>query len=261
MREQEMKKIAAAAVSAGLLLGATAAHAQEVREQEFSLTTGVDYSSGDYGTGTDTDILVVPLAARLRTGDLRFTASIPYIHIDGANIVGGDGGPIIVDPDSPRVSRSGIGDLTLGMNYGVPEQELGFGLDFGARVKLPTAESGLGTGETDYSFSTELSKTFGTVTPFVSAGYRVLGDPEGVELNNAFFGSAGASVLMGRSVVLASYDYREATSALTEESQEIFGAFSTPMSETLNFTLYGSAGLSNGAPDYGVGAMLTVRAF
>ena len=85
--------------------------------------------------------------------------------------------------------------------------------------------------------------------------------PDGVELRNVWFGSVGASVAAGESVVLASYDYRQSPNALVEDSQEVFGAFSTPISKTLNFTLYGSAGLSNGAPDYGVGAMVTVDVF
>lgn len=229
---------------------------------ELSITTGVDYSTGDYGTGTDTDILVVPVSARIQTGDVRFSASIPYIRIKGSdNIVGGDGGPIIVDPSSPGTTRSGIGDLTLGANYAIPEDRYGIGFDFGARVKLPTAETGLGTGKTDVSFSGELSRTFGAVTPFVQAGYRIMGDPDGVDLDNVWFGSAGASVLLSKSVLLASYDYRHATTDVVEDSQEVFGAFSTPVSDALNLTLYGSAGLSEGAPDFGVGAMVTIKAF
>lgn len=240
----------------------TPALAQNADGPDVSITTGVDYSSGDYGTGFDTEILVVPLSARVSTGDLRFTASIPYIRIEGAgSIVGGDSGPIIVDPNSPVTTRSGIGDLTLGANYAIPEDRMGVGVDFGARVKVPTAEAGLGTGKTDVSFSGELSRTFGTVTPFVQAGYRIMGDPDGIDLNNVWFGSVGASAAVGRSVLLASYDYREATSALVEDSQEVFAALSTPVSKALNLTFYGSAGLTNGAPDYGVGAMITLKPF
>lgn len=229
---------------------------------EFSLTTGVDYSTGDYGTGIDTNILVVPVAARVSLGDVRLSASIPYIRIDGAgSIVGGEGGPIVVDPSTPATVRDGIGDLTLGFNYGVPEDRIGLGIDLGARVKLPTAETGLGTGETDVSFTGELSRTFGTVTPFVQLGYRIMGDPEGIDLNDVPFGSIGASAAVGRSVILASYDYRKAASDAAEDSQELFGAFSTPLSSALNLTFYGSAGLSDGAPDFGIGAMVTVKAF
>lgn len=256
-----MRKLVIAAVVAGAAATAGSAQAQENNAPQLHLTTGVDYSTGDYGTGVDTDILVVPASARLKLGDLRFTATIPYIRINGANVVGGDGGPIVVDPNAPRLKRDGIGDLTMGINYAFPEEQLGFGLDIGTRVKVPTAKSGLGTGELDYRVSAELSKTLGAVTPFVSAGYRVLGDPAGFDLQNGMYGSVGLSLAAGSSVFLASYDYREASSILSDDSQEVFGAFSTPVSNTLNLSLYGSAGLSDGAPDFGVGAMVTIKAF
>lgn len=251
------------ALALGAALITSPAFAQSADDDaDFSITTGVDYSQGDYGTGTDTEILVAPLSARLRTGNVRFSASVPYLRIAGAgNIVGGDGGPIVVDPNSPASTRSGFGDVTVGVNYAIPEEDAGFGLDFGARVKLPTAQTGLGTGKTDVSFSGELSRTFGTITPFVQGGYRIMGDPVGVDLDNVLFGSVGASASVGRSVLLASYDYRQSTTTLVEDSQEVFGAFSAPVSDTLNLTLYGSAGLSDGAPDYGVGAMVTIKAF
>jgi hypothetical protein len=201
------------------------------------------------------------VAARFKTGNLRLSATIPYIRINGANVVSGDGGPIVIDPNAPRVTRDGIGDLTLGANYAIPEEKLGFGLDLGGRVKLPVAETDLGTGKTDFSVSAEVSKTFGTVTPFVQGGYRWMGDPATIDLNNVFFASAGASVALGKSVLLVSYDYRQATTNLIDDSQELFGAFSAPLGKRLNFTLYGSAGLSEGAPDYGAGAMLTLKAF
>lgn len=255
-----MRTLTATAALAALAW-AGAAHAQDARPTEFSITTGADYSSGDYGTGVNTDILVVPVTARLKTGNFRLSATLPYIRIDGANVVGGEGGPIVVDPNAPRVKRDGLGDLTLGANYAIPESRLGVGLDLGARVKLPTAQSGLGTGKTDVAVSGELSKTWGTVTPFVQVGYRWMGDPAGINLNDVWYGSAGASVAIGKSVLLASYDYRQATTNLVDDSQEIFAAFSTPFSRRLNFTVYGSGGLSKGAPDYGVGAMITLMAF
>ena len=41
-------------------------------------TTGIDYSKGDYGTGVDTEILIVPFSLRYKTGDLRLSATIPW---------------------------------------------------------------------------------------------------------------------------------------------------------------------------------------
>lgn len=228
----------------------------------FSLMTGVDYSSGDYGTGIDTNILVVPVTARLTTGNLRFNATLPWVRIDGANIIGGgEGGPIVIDPNAPRAVRKGVGDLSLGATYAIPEESLGFGLEFNGRVKLPTGSKskGLSTGKTDVSASVEVSKTFGLFTPYAEVGYKWVGDPSYINLNNTWFGSVGASVAMGSSVFLAEYDYRQAASPLSKDSQEIFGAFSTPVSRRVNLTVYGSGGLSKGAPDYGVGGMVTLK--
>jgi hypothetical protein len=254
-----MRKLTAAlALSAAVLTNQ--AHAQSA--PEVTATTGVDYSSGDYGTGVDTNILVVPVSARIKTGNLRLTATMPWLRIDGSSGVVGDGnGGVIIDPTAPRTVRSGFGDLTLGAAYAIPEERLGLGLDISARVKVPTASraKGLGTGKTDVTIGAELSKTFGKITPFASVGYRFLGDPVGLDLRDGWTASGGASVVFGRSSLILSYDFREASSAFSRDSQEVFGAFSTPLGQRLTLTTYGSAGLSDGAPDYGIGAMVGVR--
>lgn len=261
-----MTKSTCLALALALAATASPALAQDAdieAANQLSFTTGVDYSKGDYGTTIDTSMVVVPLSARLRTGNWRVTASIPWLRIDGANVVGGGNGPIVIDPNAPRTVRQGFGDVSLGLAYDIPEQDFGLGIQFSGRVKLPTASQskGLGTGKVDFSGAVELSKTYGPVTPFISLGYRLPGDPAGIDLQDGFVGSAGFSVATGRSVVLLSYDYRESASLLSEDSQELFGAFTTPVSKKLDFTLYGSAGLSKGAPDYGVGAMITIKAF
>ncbi|KEQ52460.1 transporter [Sphingobium chlorophenolicum] len=224
--------------------------------------TGVDYSSGDYGTGSDTHILVVPMSLRYRTGQLRFTATLPWLRINGSSaIVGSGSGGVIIDPNAPRTTRSGLGDLTLGIGYQIPEEQLGFGLDLSARVKLPTASRSraLGTGKTDVAVAAEISRSLGAITPFANVGYRMPGDPSGLDLHNAWTASGGASVMLGKSALIASYDYRESTSDFARDSQELFGAFSSPVAEKLIFTLYGTAGLSQGAADYGIGSMVSVR--
>lgn len=257
-----MRNTCAAAIMIVGLAIATPAWADDTSAPAFSLMTGADYSSGDYGTGIDTNILVVPVTARVTTGNLRFSGTLPWLRIDGANVIGGgDGGPIVIDPNAPRTVRKGIGDLSLSATYAIPEKSLGFGLEFTGRVKLPTGSTskGLSTGKTDFSASAEISKTFGLITPYAEVGYKWAGDPSYIDLNDTWFGSVGASVALGRSVFLAEYDYREATSPLAKNSQEIFGAFSTPVSKHFDLTLYGSAGLSEGAPDYGVGGMVTLK--
>ncbi len=258
-----MKSIVCTAIAAFVVQPALAQASGPA--QTLSVTTGVDYSSGSYGAADDTSILVVPVSARLKAGDWRFSATLPYLQIDGASsIVGsGSGGPIIIDPNAPRIRRDGLGDLSLGATFSaLKEESAGFNLDVGASVKLATASAsdGLGTGKTDYSVSADISKTFGAWSPFVTLGYRVPGDPDGFDLDNAVSVSAGTSVAIGDAVAIVSYDYREATSALAEDGREIFGAFSAPLGGA-NWTLYGSVGLSDGSPDFGAGLMLTFGVF
>ena len=231
-------------------------------ESRLTAITGIDYSSGDYGTGSDTHMLVVPMSLRYRAGQLRFTATLPWLRINGSSaIVGGGSGGVVIDPNAPRTTRSGLGDLTLGVGYQIPEEQLGFGLDLSARVKLPTASrsKALGTGKTDVTVAAEISKSFGIVTPFANVGYRMPGDPSGFDLHNGWTASGGVSVMLGKSALIGSYDYRESTSDFARDSQELFGAFSTPVAEKLIFTLYGTGGLSKGAADYGVGSMISVK--
>lgn len=238
------------------------------REDDFglSLSTGVSYSSGDYGAPEKTELLVVPFSVRAKTGSWRFSATVPYLRIDSpGNIVGGGIiGPIIIDPGAPaaREVRKGLGDLSLGAAYGLPPENLGgFGLDLSGRVKLPTSSErkSLGTGKTDFAVAAELSRSIGTWSPFVTLGYRFFGDPAGLDLRNGPSASVGTTAQLGTVVAIASYDYARATSPASEDAHELFGALSGPLSERLNWTAYGIAGLSEGSPDYGVGLLLTFK--
>lgn len=229
-----------------------------------SFSTGIDYSTGDYGTTGDTEILVVPLSARLETGRLALTASLPYIRIEGSGVLVGPGGEPLPGVPTTAGTREGLGDLNLGATYTIPAEAMnGFEFALGGRVKLPTASRSdqITTGETDLAVSGELSYAAGAVTPFVNVGYRVLGDPDGFDLRNGFTASAGASVQAGRAVLIGSYDFAEASSALAEDSHEVFAGLSLPVSSRFTLTGYGVAGLSEGSPDVGMGLLLTTKLF
>jgi len=230
-----------------------------------SFSTGVDFSSGDYGAADKTKILVVPFSLRASVGNGRLTATVPYLRIDspGGVRLGPDGRPLPGVPAGSGV-RKGLGDLSLGYTHSIPGEALGgVELDLGGRVKLPTSAEGrqLGTGKTDFAVSADLSYPSGLFAPFVTVGYRFLGDPEGVDLQNSFTGSAGTTFQLGTTVAILSYDYSEASSDLAEDGHELFAALSGPASSRLNWTVYGIAGLSEGSPDFGVGALLTFRLY
>lgn len=223
----------------------------------FSLTAGASVSRGDYGSDTLTTIWSVPLAARFAAGNLRLSASIPLMRIKGSGTVftGIDSTPIVIanDDTGQRTTRDGLGDLTLGASYLLPQPVGGFDLELSGRVKVPTASdsSRLSSGKTDFSLGAEASKTIGPVTPFVSATYRFLGDTSDWQLKNGFALSAGTTfIVVDSAVAVVSYNYGEAASDFISDSHEIFAGISTPFANNrFRLTAFGTAGLSHGAAD------------
>lgn len=239
------------------------AESKATQPYNLSFSTGADYSSGSYGGTTKTKIFVAPISLALKTDMFRLSASVPYLRIDGAGgvVLGANGRPLPGVPAAAGV-RSGLGDLSLAGTVSLPPESLGgFNVDLTGRVKFPTSKRSeqLGTGKTDYSVSTDISYPIGNWAPFVTLGYRMPGDPAGVNLKNTFNSSVGTSVALGRAVVIVSYDYSEASSPLAKDAQELFGAVSAPATDRINLTAYGIAGLSDGSPDYEAGLLLTVK--
>lgn len=251
------------AASAAALISAST-QAQEQQRTAVWGATGIEYSSGKYGAEDKTNVLIAPAHLRASTGGFTFSASLPYLRIDSpGTVVGGWGvGPIILDPGTParRAVRSGIGDLTLGASYALPSDALGgFNVAFGTQVKLPTASAkkSLGTGKTDVAVNAEVSRAFGRVVPFTVVSYRMLGDTADYELRNGFAVSAGSGFqLTDTTRATLSYDYIRAASPLAESSKAISGGLTGAFSERTTWTLYGNAGLSEGAPDAGVGLQI-----
>lgn len=228
--------------------------------QSLTATIGVDQSEGDYGTDTDTSITVVPVSLRLRNGDWSLGASMAHVRIDGSpSIVSGGGGPIVLDPAAESTTRSGLGDLSLSASYTIAEL-LGAELTLGGRVKLPTGAEDLSTGKTDTKLTLEASAVAGPIMPFVEVGYRMLGDPDGLELQDGLVGSLGATIPLGAPVLIVAYDYSAASRETLPDSHSLFAGLSGRVANRLRLTGYGTAGLSDGAPDYGVGLLLSFQA-
>ncbi|MEO9968554.1 MAG: hypothetical protein ABJG15_01785 [Hyphomonadaceae bacterium] len=228
-----------------------------------SFTIGFDYSQGDFGADLDTTTLSVPVSARVDVGDFRFSVSTSWLQIEGPGGVVADGVVIGDGPTGLLETNNGIGDVTLGVNYNIPTENTGkFIIQLQGRLKLPVASTAdsLGTGEFDGGGAVDIAYDLGKLTPFVTVGYRLRGDPEGADLNNTFSVSAGASYNLGGGyALLGSYDFRERTTDTSENSNEVFGAVTGKFNDTIRWTLYGSVGFTDGAPDQGAGAQLTFR--
>lgn len=255
----------------GTVIAPTEARAQEPGQSAAGgsmaaeASTGLDFEEGDYGTGQKVRKLTVPASVKVTSGRLQLAASLPYTRLEGPDNVVTGGGllglPIIVDPTKPpggRSRREGFGDLTLGSSYAVPTPVVDVTLS--GEVKLPTAGKKLGTGKTDYAIAAEASKSIGNVTPFVGIGYSMPGDPSGYALRNSLSLRGGIAAKLGeRTRGYVAYSHSQSVSGSLPDEQQITTGVNTAVTKGLSLGVYGSAGLSEGAPDVGAGIRLGVR--
>lgn len=234
---------------------------------QWKYTTGVDYSTGDYGDDpVDTDITYLPFTASYTRENWTFKGTAAWLEIEGAGTVvgAGDGGVVIGNSGNvSSTTESGLGDIWLSAMYSLSNipPELLY-LDVGAKLKIPTADEdkGLGTGEIDYSLQADLFKPLGKATPFATVAYKIKGDPDGVDLDNVLYLSLGSDFkLSDETNVGASMDYQEASTSSSDDALELFGYVKHKLDQQWSITLYGYQGLDDGSPDYGLGIQLAYK--
>ncbi len=268
----DIKKLICSALSViiALLLGSLANANDEdaqppwwrLAQGEWRLSTGVDYSTGDYGESKDTDIFYVPVGLRYSRDAWTFKVTVPYLRTDGpGNVVGaGDSGVVIEDMENSTATQSGIGDVVTSVTYTLPcLAKYDFFVDVTGKVKFGTGSEskGLGTGENDYYAQVDLAKTFWRFTPLVTAGYRFVGEPSNTDLDNVWYGSAGTDFRLTKSSSIGVlYDYREGSSPTADSSSEVFAYLSHRFSPSFSVTVYGAKGLDDGSPDANAGLQL-----
>ena len=251
-------------------------------ETKVDLSTGLSYSSGEYGELTSTDVLVVPLSAKIRTGNWTFKASVPFVRVDGpgdATVVlddngGGRGGnsgsgsdtPDDNDDDIDVIDRneSGIGDMSLSATYSFDRiGDSSAYVDLSGRVRLPTGDEdkGLGIGTTDYGLSSEFGIDKDGGGGFVSVGRRFLGNVTGLQREDGWQAGVGGWFNPSERTSLGvGYDWRESSTATGTDPAEIYAYVSVKMSDAWRVNVNASAGLNDASADYGAGVTLIWRA-
>lgn len=252
----------------------------------FAASVGADYSTGKYGTNSSTDVWYVPVAASYQTGAFTYRVTVPWIRVtgDGNVVPSGFSGSSSTSTISTgadcrkrgtgactntttttttaatRTTESGLGDIVAAATYNAYNGgDQGFVVDFTGRIKFGTASEsrGLGSGETDYAIQTNIDKNFGPMYASLGLGYKILGEPSGVNYKNVVYGSLGGGYKFTKDAeVGVSYDW--ATSSVTggTKPQEVslYGSYYINNNYKLNAVLYG--GLSDANPDVGGGLTL-----
>jgi hypothetical protein len=225
---------------------------------QWSLSSGFDYTSGDYGLSEDTRMLAIPVTASYTADQWTFRASVPYLRISGPAYVvpelGGVGG---VRPVSS--TESGLGDFIVSAAYALATGAGQPGVDLSAKVKFGTAddEKGLGTGESDLYFQADVYHVYGDLVPFGTLGYRVLGDPAAFELEDGLYASAGVSYRWSEPTRIGGvFDWRQRTIEGGDAAAEFTAFVTHRLNERWRVQVYAVKGFTDASPDVGVGTVV-----
>ncbi|MEW6331393.1 MAG: hypothetical protein AB1560_08040 [Pseudomonadota bacterium] len=228
---------------------------------ETSVSLGAEYTSGDYGTSSDTTMWYFPVTLRYETEIYMLALTVPYVVVEGSgNVVAGGSMHGLPRTTTITTSRteSGLGDIELAGSYAIARDAYSR-VGIGGLIKFGTADEqdNLSTGEDDYAVQLEAEKTAGHNTLFGTAGYRILGDPPGIDYDDVFYGSLGLSHRLAdnRSAGAEWYAQQAPLSGMDGKSElTLFLSGKTgPRTRLMGYLI---AGFADGSPDWGAGVVL-----
>jgi len=231
---------------------------------QFSVTIGAEYSSGNYGGSAATDIWYFPLNFRYERDRWLYRVEVPYLIVQGPSdvlIVGGGGmgahapGGGMTATGTSRTD-SGLGDIVGAVSYRLQRSAASRpAIDLTGMVYFGTADAakGLGTGENDYAAQLGVAQDAGAATVFGTLGYRVTGDSPGIDYNDVFYGTLGIEHAFARNIAGVAFDARQAYLPGGDAFATLTGYLITRPGTRTKLTTYLLLGLSDGAPDWGVG--------
>lgn len=225
-----------------------------------SLSTGFDFSSGKYGGTTNTNIFSIPVTGKIRFDDYFFKLTVPYIRVSSTGgVVTQKLGPNKTVTKTTVVTQSGLGDITASAGYTFYETDR-LALDVVGNVKFGTAnpEQNLGSGKNDYSAQIDSYYGIDSTSLFATAGYKIVGVPEGVTVKNIAYGTVGVSQKFNAvSSAGIALDTAQSSSELSAGTREVSVFYSRKISKSEKISAYILKGLSDSSPDSGLGVSVT----
>lgn len=245
--------LAGPAGAADASLGAEGSAWDEIR---WKYSIGFDYSRGDYGLDEDTDLIFVPVSIEADLFPVRAKLTVPFLNIDGPSGVRFD------NPDADGTesgSASGLGQIVGSLGYlWVPSSKQLPLVEFIGKLTIPSATSdSLGNDDWAFALQSDVFKRYGRLLAFGTAGRKFY---TGSSLDDRFYASVGGSVRVHEDVQLGvAYDWFEASLDSVEDTHQLSPFASFKIGKGWSVGPYGLIGLSDGAPDFGMGFTLSVR--
>jgi hypothetical protein len=250
-------------IASFVLVGADAGAQDGAADLRFS--TGVEYSTGQYGGTEDIEEIYVPFTFRAGFDRFGLRLTVPWLSVTAPeDTVITDPGTEPLPGSGATITESGLGDvvgaLTLYDLYVNDNADVV--VDVTGKVKFATADEakGLGTGENDYTLQFDAYKFFDRLSLQGTVGYRLRGDPPGVDLNDVLLASVGGAYLASADTLVGVYfDYRESSISGTDDIQELSGFASFRLGRAWRMELYAFTGLTDSSTDFGGGILFSTN--
>ena len=250
-------------VAIAVLVLMSADAAAQATGPDLRFSTGLEYSTGRYGGSDDIEELYVPFTFRAGFDRVGLRLTVPWLSVTAPEDT------IITDPGAEPLpgsgataTESGLGDVVGALTFYdlYVSDNADFVVDATGKIKFGTADetTGLGTGENDYTLQLDAYRFFDRLSLQGTAGYRLRGDPPGVDLNDVFLASLGGAYLASANTIVGMYyDYREAAISGTEDIQEFSGFASFRLSRAWRMEVYAFSGLTDSSTDFGAGILFS----
>ena len=249
------------AIAAFVLIGSDAV-AQDAGAS-LRISTGIEYSTGKYGGADDIEELYVPFTLRAGFDRVGLRLTVPFLSVTAPeDTIVTDSGAEPLPGSGAMVTNSGLGDVVAALTFYdlYVSHDARFVVDATGKIKLGTADetAGLGTGENDYTLQFDAYRFFDRLSLHGTAGYRLRGDPPGVDLDDVFLASVGGAYLASDNTIVGMYfDYRESAIAGADDIQELSGFASFRLGRAWRMELYAFSGLTDSSTDFGGGILFT----
>lgn len=256
----------------GIMLLSTA-HADDF----FSLSSGLDYSSGKYGNARSTEIWYLPVTGKYVMDDWLLKLTVPYISISGpGGVVQGMGRTGMMSASSPgggmagamgmgggstpsgssttsSTSNSGLGDVVASIGHKIYSNAM-FECDLVGNIKFGTADAnlGLGTGQNDYSMQLDAYYNLSESMLFSTIGYKKFNSQSGVILNDILYGQLGFGTSLSDSTLTGvSMNLAQRASTLGADQFDASVYVSKKLDANFKVTINLLKGFADGSPDFG----------
>jgi hypothetical protein len=258
------RRTATVVTIAGFLLIGSGAGAQD-NAADLRVSTGIEYSTGEYGGSGDIEEIYVPFTFRAGFERVGLRLTVPWLSVTAPeDTVITEPGTEPLPGSGATVTESGLGDMigafTLYDLY--VSDNAGFVVDITGKIKFATADEaqGLGTGENDYTVQIDAYRFFDRVSLQGTAGYRLRGDPPGIDLNDVLLASVGGAYLAWADTLVGMYfDYRQSAISGMDDIQELSGFASFRLSRAWRMELYAFTGFTDSSTDFGGGILFSTN--